>query len=77
MANQALTAAATAMTDLANALTPGREKTLLQVEFYQGDGTQDPVELLEEFEQAAITNNWSAARQLSLAPAYLKGVAQE
>ena len=75
--NQALAAAATAMTDLATALTPGGEKTLLQVEFYRGDGTQDPVEWLEEFERAAITNNWSAARQISLAPAYLKGVAQE
>ena len=75
MADVALNNAANAMTQLANALTPGGEKTLMKINFFTGDGTQDPVEWLEEFEQAAIANNWTAARQLALASAYLKEIA--
>jgi len=47
----------------------------MKINFFTGDGTQDPVEWLEEFERAAIANNWTAARQLALAPAYLKEIA--
>ena len=42
MVDAALTAAATAMTNLANSLNQGTEKNLLTVEFFKGDRTQDP-----------------------------------
>ena len=57
MAEDALTAAAEAMTTLANALGRGGEKSLLKIDFYRGDGTQDPVTWLEEFERAAKANH--------------------
>jgi len=77
MTEDALTAAAEAMTTLANALGRGGEKSLLKIDFYRGDGTQDPVTWLEEFERAARANHWSSARQLELACAYMKDNAQE
>ena len=42
MVDTALTAAATAMTNLANSLNQRTEKNLLTVEFFKGDRTQDP-----------------------------------
>ena len=42
MEDQALRATATAMTDLANALEQRTEKSLIWVEYFLGDGTQDP-----------------------------------
>ncbi|CAG8793028.1 5889_t:CDS:1, partial [Gigaspora rosea] len=43
MGDQALTATAQAMTALANALGQGGEKSLIKIDYYRGDGTQDPV----------------------------------
>ena len=77
MGDQALRAAATAMTDLANALEQGTEKSLIWVEYFLGDGTQDPEQWFEEFRRAAAANKWSNAWKLELAPVYLKGVAQD
>ena len=77
MANQALNAAANAMTALANALGTGGKKSLIKIDFYRGDGTQDPITWLEEFKRAARANNWSPERQLALASAYMKDNAQE
>ncbi|RIB14214.1 hypothetical protein C2G38_2195754 [Gigaspora rosea] len=67
MAEDALTAAAETMTTLTNALGQGGEKSLLKIDFYRGDGTQNPVTWLEELERAAKANHWSPARQLKLA----------
>src|SRR5260363_178565 len=77
MANDALNAAAEAMTALANAMGRGGEKSLMKIDFYQGDGTQYPVTWIEEFERAAKANHWSPACQLELACAYMKDNAQE
>ena len=63
------------MTDLANALGQGSEKSLIKVGYFLGDGTQDPEEWFEEFRRAATANRWSAVRKLELASVYLKGVA--
>ena len=49
MGDQVLRATATAMTDLANALEQGTEKSLIRVEYFLGDGTQDPEQWFEEF----------------------------
>ena len=77
MADIALNAATTTMIQLANTLTSGREKILMKINFFTGDESQYLVEWLEEFEYAAIANNWTAAWQLALAPAYLKEIATE
>ena len=50
MGDQALREAATAMTALAGAIGTGSEKTLLKIESYKGDSTQDPITWLDEFE---------------------------
>ena len=65
------------MTDLANALEQGTEKSLIRVEYFLEDGTQDPEQWFEEFWRAAAANKWSNTRKLELAPVYLKGVAQD
>ena len=57
MANQALTDAARAMTALAAALGRGDEKSLIKIDYYHGDRTQDPITWLEEFDQAAKANH--------------------
>ena len=44
------------MTDLANALGQGSEKSLIKVRYFLGDRTQDPEEWFEEFRRAATTN---------------------
>jgi len=65
------------MTNLATALGQGSEKTLVRIEPYRGDGTQDPITWLEDFERAAKINRWNAVRQLELAYAYVEGNALE
>ncbi|CAG8671092.1 9644_t:CDS:2, partial [Paraglomus brasilianum] len=77
MGDQALQDAAQAINALAAALGQGGEKSLIKIDFYHGDGTQDPVTWVEEFERAAKANHWSPARQLELAAAYMKDNAQE
>ncbi len=54
MVDAALTAAATAMTNLANSLNQGTEKNLLTVEFFKGDGTQDPERWLKNLEELLL-----------------------
>ncbi|CAG8799668.1 20945_t:CDS:2, partial [Gigaspora rosea] len=61
MAEEALNATAKTMTTFANALGRGSEKSLLKINFYRGNRTQNP----------------SPARQLELACAYIKDNAQE
>ena len=73
----ALNNAATAITNLAAALGQGSEKALVKIEPYRGDGTQDPITWIEEFDRAAQVNRWNAERQLELACAYMKDNAQE
>jgi hypothetical protein len=63
------------MQALALALGQGSEKSLIKVDYFYGDGKQDPEEWLEEFRRAATANKWSAARKLELVPVYLKSVA--
>ena len=65
------------MAAVAAALGRGGEKSLIKIDFYRGDGTQDPITWIEEFDRAAKANHWSAARQLELAAAYMKDNAQE
>src|SRR5260364_93231 len=76
MGDQALREAATAINALAAAMTNGGpEKNLLSVNFFNGDGTQDPLEWYTEFKRAATANRWNPARKLELVPVYLKGIA--
>jgi hypothetical protein len=56
MADVALNAAAAAMTALAGAIDQGSEKSLIQVGYFSGDGTQDPEHWLEEFRRASVAN---------------------
>src|SRR5260363_307408 len=53
----------------------GPEKNLLSVNFFNGDGTQDPLEWYTEFKRAATANRWNPGRKLELVPVYLKGIA--
>ena len=77
MGDQALRDAAAAMTAMAAALTGGGEKNLINIEYFRGDGTQDPDDWFDEFRRAALANHWSATRKLELASVYLKGIAQD
>src|ERR1041384_5122395 len=75
MGDAALTAAADAINALATALQPGREQTLITIELFKGDGSQDPYTWITEFERAAQANHWENDRKLKLASVYLKGIA--
>src|SRR5260363_343924 len=77
MAKDAMNAAAAAITALADAMGRGSKKSLIKIDFYRGDGTQDPVTWIEELERAAKANHWSPACQLELACAYMKDNTQE
>ena len=57
MAEEALQAAANAMTELARTLGTGSEKALFRIDLFWGDSTQDPIIWLEEFEQATKANH--------------------
>jgi hypothetical protein len=75
MGDQALRDAAVAITALATALGTAPEQTLITVEPFLGDGTQDPLSWLQEFQRACKANRWNDARRLELAPVYMKGIA--
>ena len=76
MAERAITNAATAINTLAAAfVTRGVEKNVLPVNFFNEDGTQDPLEWYSKFKRTAIANQWNAHRKLELVPVYLKGIA--
>ena len=76
MAERAITEAANAINTLAAAfINGGAEKNVLPVNFFNGDGTQDPLEWYSEFKRAAVANRWNAHRKLELIPVYLKGIA--
>ncbi|HEY1247838.1 MAG TPA: retrotransposon gag family protein, partial [Nitrososphaera sp.] len=77
MANQALTATADAINALATALQNGREQTLITVEPFKGDSSQDPYTWITEFERAAQANHWEDDRKFQLASVYLKGIAAD
>ena len=77
MGDVALTAAADAINALATALQNGREQTLITVEPFKGDGSQDPYTWITEFERAAQANQWENDRKLQLASVYLKGIAAD
>ncbi|CAG8815055.1 45394_t:CDS:2, partial [Gigaspora margarita] len=53
---QALTNATNAINALAVALGQGTEKSLLKIDFFRGDGLQDPITWIEEFRRAAKAN---------------------
>ncbi|CAG8843160.1 19126_t:CDS:1, partial [Gigaspora margarita] len=55
--NKALNVAAEAMTALANAMRRNSEESLIKIDFYHTNRTQDPVIWIEEFEQATKTNH--------------------
>jgi len=78
-ANMDMNDAAEALNRLAQAIerNQGGEKNLIKIEPFKGDGTQDPIDWIKEFDRAATANNWSANRQLALAKAYMKGIAAE
>ena len=57
MGDQSLRAAATAMTDLANALEQGTEKSLIRVEYFLGDGTQALNNGLKNSEELLLQTN--------------------
>ena len=50
MADDALNTAAQAITAFANALERGSEKSLIKIDYYRGDGTQNSVTWVKEFE---------------------------
>ena len=51
------------------------EQTLITVEPFLGDGTQDPLTWLQEFQRACKANRWDDAHRLELALVYMKGIA--
>ena len=53
---------------------PPREATVIRIDPFYGD-EQDPISWIEEFEKAAVVNNYSDARKLDIVQAYLKGTA--
>jgi len=57
MAERAIAEAADAINTLAAAfINGGAEKNVLPVNFFNGDGTQDPLEWYSEFKRAAVAN---------------------
>ena len=42
------------------------------IEPFHGDGTQDPLAWIADFEKAAIANGWSLAKQRKIMPAFLR-----
>ena len=65
------------MTTLARALGADNKKSLVRIEPFHSDSTQNLITWLEEFERATKANCQSAARQLELALAYLKDNTQK
>jgi len=53
------------------------EKSLFKIVPFKGDGTEDPVDWINEFERAAVANGWSEARKLAIAQAYMKDNAED
>jgi Ty3 transposon capsid-like protein len=53
---------------------PPREASVVKIDPYYGD-EQDPISWIEDFEKAAIANNYTDARKLQIVVAYLKGTA--
>src|SRR3954468_16820436 len=65
--------------NLVNALrgllaAPARKTSVVKIDPFYGD-EQDPISWIEEFEKAAVANNYSDARKLDIIQAYLKGTA--
>ena len=50
---------------------------VVRIEPFHGDGTQDPLAWITDFEKAAIANSWSLAKQRKIMPAFLRGNADE
>ena len=71
--------AAAAMTRLVESLEArgSGEKNLLKIVPFKGDGTEDPVDWINEFECAAAANGWSEARKVAIAQAYMKDNAED
>ena len=60
MAKRAIAEAADAINTLAAAFIAGRaKKNVLPVNFFNRDGTQDPLEWYSEFKRAAVANRWN------------------
>src|SRR6185312_8685890 len=75
MAERAIAEAAEAINTLAAAfINGGAEKNVHPINFFNGDGTQDPLEWYSEFKRAAVANRWNARWKLELVPVYLKGI---
>src|SRR3954468_8992947 len=79
MANAGLTAQVQVLvTALTNLLVPNappqREFSVVKIDPYYGD-EQDPISWIEDFEKAAIANNYTDARKLQIVVAYLKETA--
>src|SRR5260364_116821 len=50
---------------------------LLRVEPFKGDGTQDPLTWLEDFDKAAQANKWNLARKKDIFAAFLRDNAED
>ena len=77
MGDAALAATADAINTLVTALQNRCEQTLITVEPFKGDSSQDPYTWITEFERAAQANHWENDRKLQLASVYLKGIAAD
>ena len=44
---------------------------LLRIEPFRGDGTQDPLTWLDDFNRAAQANKWNLARKKDILAAFL------
>src|SRR3954462_11940050 len=65
----------TALTAIpAPAAHPQQESSVVKIDPYYGD-EQDPISWIEDFEKAAIANNYTNARKLQIVAAHLKGTA--
>ena len=50
---------------------------LLRIEPFRGDGTQDPLTWLDDFNRAAQANKWNLARKKDILAAFLRDNAEE
>ena len=76
----ALNANSTALNNTLNGLVPpaptAREYSVIKIEPFYGRDSEDPIEWLETFERASITNRWTTQdRKIQVASRHLKDTA--
>src|SRR5215213_5049584 len=60
-----------------NAAPPPRELSIVKVDSFSGRDDEDPYAWIDQFEQAAITNQWADGRLVDFAIGHLRGAAAD